>query len=461
MKFSYKPLFIAMLCGVLGLASAAASPQYLMKFRAAGVRAAGAPAPGTGTNPADPASSGLVLSASSLTFSETWVSLLSGEQVVQVSNPTSTPLAVLGAALTSGAEDFRMTNECGTVAPGGTCRVLVLYAPNAAGPDTGTLAITTAAGTTNVALSGSAKAPSVTLSTPVFADAYYPVRSTGVARLTNDSFEAITLTTPTQMSFSMPRQVFRMDSTTCGTSLAPGASCDTAFSTNFTIPGQRTSVFTIKTSAGDRPITVTAMVWAGQAVLAPDASITFEDTTVTATSVIKSVTLSNTGNAPLTFTGISLEKKQAFEQSNNCGAPLSPGQSCIVNLVFAPSIAGRFADSLVVGHDGLGTPAMSMLGDARPVAAVFTVLPKAGPNGGNMEVTWSVTGMPEPNTVRLSCLSATLWDGAWGGGTVYGNNRSVEMQSAPGTFDCRIFVTYPSGSGYDTSFEFRHTYTVP
>jgi hypothetical protein len=471
--FDIKTLPIALLCSALAVAPALASPQYVLRFSAAGLVANGAPqAP---ADPVGPGPSGLAIGPASLSFGQTWVSLLSDEQVVQVTNPTAAARTVLSAALTSGAENFRITNECGAVAPGGACRVVVLFAPNVAGSLTGTLVITTDAGSASVALSGVAKAPSVTLSSPVFADAVYPATSSAVTRLTNEGFEAITLTPPARVNLSIPRTRFVVGPSACGTTLAAGASCDTPLTTTSTplSAGLLSSTLTVQTSAGNRTVNLSAMVIAGQLStgLSADTSGSqytlpaFPARDVNTSSEPRSIVLANTGNAPLNLSGISLVSRVDFEQSNNCGGPLQPGQSCTVNVSFTPTAAVNAADTLLIGHDGLGGQSVAVSGNGVPVVTTFTITPKVGPNGGNLEVSRAVAGVVVgKGSVILDCPNAYLFTGVsesiQPSTRDTGNNITREMLSGSGTFSCQLSVGYEAGAGFQYLYR-TLTYTVP
>jgi parallel beta-helix repeat protein len=100
-----------------------------------------APGPVLGTNPG------------SLSFGSTVVGAHAATQTVTVSN-TGTAAATVSGVATTG--DFSQTNNCGTVAVGGSCAVTVTFTPTAGGARTGTLTVTSNANNspTKVALSG-------------------------------------------------------------------------------------------------------------------------------------------------------------------------------------------------------------------------------------------------------------------------------------------------------------------
>jgi FtsP/CotA-like multicopper oxidase with cupredoxin domain len=68
------------------------------------------------------------------------------------------------------------------------------------------------------------------------------------------------------------------------------------------------------------------------------------------------VTLSNTGTAPMTITGISISGSNHFSQSNNCGGSLAIGASCTINVTFSTNQAQTVTGTLNVSDNAPGSP---------------------------------------------------------------------------------------------------------
>src|SRR5207248_1165616 len=90
-------------------------------------------------------------------------------------------------------------------------------------------------------------------------------------------------------------------------------------------------------------------------------SLTFPSQTVGTTSAAQAVTLSNSGNAPLSITSIAITGTNAgnFAQTNNC--PFSPstlaaGANCTINTKFTPSATGTRSATLSVSDNAAGSP---------------------------------------------------------------------------------------------------------
>ncbi len=71
-------------------------------------------------------------------------------------------------------------------------------------------------------------------------------------------------------------------------------------------------------------------------------------------SPAQTVTLSNSGNAPLSVAGISVSP--SFSQTNTCSAPLAPGASCSIAVRFSPSAKGSVKGSLTINDNASNSP---------------------------------------------------------------------------------------------------------
>jgi hypothetical protein len=114
-----------------------------------------------------------------------------------------------------------------------------------------------------------------------------------------------------------------------------------------------------------------------QASLSP-ASLGFTGESVGVASPAQQVVLSNTGDAALTVSNIAITPTGDFTQSNTCGAILSAGSTCTINVTFTPSAAGNRTGTLTV-TDNTGNVAgstqavpLSGIGLAVPVVSLST-----------------------------------------------------------------------------------------
>ena len=89
------------------------------------------------------------------------------------------------------------------------------------------------------------------------------------------------------------------------------------------------------------------------ATLSPT-SLTFGNQVVNTTGTAQTVTLSNTGTAGLTVSGIFTSGD--FSQSNTCPATLNAGSSCDIQITFQPTAAGERSGLLTVSNNSVPAP---------------------------------------------------------------------------------------------------------
>jgi len=101
-------------------------------------------------------------------------------------------------------------------------------------------------------------------------------------------------------------------------------------------------------------------------------SLTYANQNVNTSSASQSVTITNFGGSPLTFS--SIVTYAGFVQTNNCGSSLTAGSSCTVNVSFAPTVTGAANGTLILSDNSgnLGsTQVVALNGVAtQPVALV-------------------------------------------------------------------------------------------
>jgi hypothetical protein len=338
------------------------------------------------------------LSATTLAFGNQTVGTTSAAKSVSISN-TGTASLVLGTITATGtnAADFAPSKCSGsTLAPGASCAVDVTFTPAALNARSATLSIpSNASGSPHgVALSGSgvaAPAPAVALNPTSLAFGNQTVGGsvTKPITLTNSGSAALGIT-----SIATAGSGFT-SAHNCATTLAAAASCTISVTFAPTAAVASAGTVTITSAAAGSPHTVglsgtgtapTPLV--PVATLAPVA-VDFGPVTLNTPSTMKSVSLSNTGNAPLSLTAVNLAGTNAgeFSQTNNCplGGSLSPGASCTINSKFTPAAEGARAATLTLSSNATGSPAVDLKGtgivqasataQVAPTLAVFGSVP--------------------------------------------------------------------------------------
>ena len=148
---------------------------------------------------------------------------------------------------------------------------------------------------------------------------------------------------------------------TCGTTLAPQASCFIHGHFQPTATGPATAAVTITDSDSSSPQTIalsgTGVAPAG-AITLQMSSLNFSSINVGSSSGAQSVTVTNTGAAVVNIGSIAVTGTNAseFAFANNCGSSLAIGASCIIHGHFAPTAIGAASAAVTITDDAAGSP---------------------------------------------------------------------------------------------------------
>src|SRR5207302_1208012 len=155
---------------------------------------------------------------------------------------------------------------------------------------------------------------------------------------------------------------------TCPTragSVAPGASCTISVSFTPAGPGARAAAVNITDDAAGSPQSVSLT---GTGVTPPTATLSamsspFGNQRVGTTSPAQTVTLTNSGGAPLNLTSITITGTQtadyAFAAGNTCptgAGSVGPGASCTISISFTPAATGARAATVNITDDAADSP---------------------------------------------------------------------------------------------------------
>jgi hypothetical protein len=185
--------------------------------------------------------------------------------------------------------------------------------------------------------------------------------------LTNSGDAALTINS---ISRSGPNRGDFAQSNTCpsgsSTLLAAGASCFINVTFTPTAAGSRSASVTITDNASGSPQSV-ALSGSGTTASAPavslgPTSLSFGHQQVNTTSEVRTVTLTNSGNASLTIESIGLSGPHSsdFAQSNTCPSSsstlLAAGASCTISVTFTPTAAGSRSANVTITDKASGSP---------------------------------------------------------------------------------------------------------
>ena len=285
------------------------------------------------------------ISPTSLTFAAQQVQSVSAAQTITIGNTGTLDLNISSISLTG---DFTETDNCSgqPVAPAATCQIGVTFDPSQSGARTGLMTIfgNVTGGQITVSLSGTAIAAGTIVLTPSALS--FPATAIGspsaplFLTVANTGGESVNLTGETITSD------FAISTNTCGKSLASQYSCTLGVVFTPTAAGARSGVLTVTDAIGTQ---TTPLSGTGQAPatdgLAPT-SLSFAGQQVGTTSAPQQVTLTNSGDQPLT--SIAATATGDFTAVNNCGTLLQAHATCAIAVSYVPTIVGAESGTLTV-----------------------------------------------------------------------------------------------------------------
>jgi hypothetical protein len=411
---------------------------------------------GTGTAP------GPVLAASpgGLSFAGTVVGATAAAQTVTVTNSGTASATVSGVTVTG---DFSQTDNCGTIAVGGSCAVTVSFRPTAGGSRTGTLTITSNANnsptavplsgtgidaTTNIAAGKPASASSSTgtfvASNLTDADASSYWESTNgvfpqwaqVDLGQNYGVGKVVLKLPPSTAWGARTETLSLQGSTDGSNFStilgstgytfdPNANNNTVTITfgattaryvraNITAntgwAAGQLSDFQVFPSGGGGPSSATLSVNPG--------SLTFGSQALNTSSGAQTATVTNTGSAAAAVSGISATGD--FTQTNTCGSSIAAGGSCTVSVTFRPTAAGTRTGGVTIGSNASNSPSTIALsgtgagststnlaaGKATSESSHTDVYASSNVTDGNQNTYWESANNAFPQWVQVDLGSA-------------------------------------------------------
>jgi hypothetical protein len=136
-------------------------------------------------------------------------------------------------------------------------------------------------------------------------------------------------------------------------------------------------------------------------------SLTFGNQIDGSTSAAQNVTLTNAGDATLNISSIGVLGPD-FNETNQCGSSLSPGQSCTISVTFTPVTAGARVGTLNVADDAGGSPQkVNLTGTGTDF--VLTASPRTATISRGQSAQFTITLTPTTGftaAVSLSCSGA-------------------------------------------------------
>jgi sugar lactone lactonase YvrE len=376
-------------------------------------------------------------SPTSIAFGNQIINTTSPAQMVTITNSSAVTLTITSVAVTGGnAGDFAQTNTCSTpVAAGGTCTISVTFTPTAVGARASAVLVTDNAANSpqSIALSGTgvATAAVVSLNPTSLTFTSQNTGTTSAAKtvvLTNTGNATLTITS---IAVGGANAGDFAQTNTCGASVAASGTCTISVTFSPTAAGARTASVLLTDNANGSPqsilLTGTGAVLAPTVSLSP-ASLTFASQLTTTASAVKTVTLSNTGNSALTFTGgnqagISITGANAadFTQTNTCGTSVAAGANCVISVTFKPATGtstGARVAAISIADNATGSPQTVALA------------------GNGVSIALTATGSASATVTKGQTATYNLQLAATGGVSTDSFNVTVTCSGAPTLSTC-------------------------
>lgn len=300
-------------------------------------------------------------SSSSLGFKNTLIGSNSSESL-KLTNAGNASL-ILKALTFSGEFTLGSSSKClvGTkLDPGQSCVLEVLFSPKSSGSKKGTLVVETNASpsSSTIALEGLGELPKamISLSTSSLNFGKVDLGSSSASQLViiKNSGQA-PLVFPQGFTMSSDFSFGGSGSCKVNVAYAPGQSCTASVVFKPKVLGQRSGVLTIISNATNSLQTV-SLVGEGINPKKPIASVSikemnFGNVKIGMRSVVKIVTITNSGTGPLSITeAFSISGPFAFGGSGTCSVNgvYGPGQKCTASVIFLPKKSGLQSGELLI-----------------------------------------------------------------------------------------------------------------
>src|SRR5207245_754000 len=249
---------------------------------------------------------------------------------------------------------------------------------------------------------------------------------------------------------------------TCPTgagSVAPGASCTISVSFTPLAPGARAAAVNITNDAVGSPQSVSlAGTGIAPAVTLAPANLAFGTQRVSTPSPVQTVTLTNSGTAPLSIATAVLGGANAGEfalaAGTTClnGATLAAGANCVLNLTFTPTAASARTATATITDDAAGSPQSVSLTGTGVTPPTATLSATSSPFGNQrvgttspaQTVTLTNSGRSEERRAGNTIIGAQAADFAFAAGNTCPTGAG---SVAPGA-SCTISISFtPAATG--------------
>lgn len=418
-------------------AAAAGAQTGTLSVEAAGVDTLSVPLSATA------AAQELTLTAQSTlaAFDDTAVGATSVVQAVTVTNTGNVPVQVAAVSALSVENAYAQANNCGgPLNVGASCQVNLTFAPTHLGAHPGRLVLTYGPKSLEVVLQATGLQGSLhaAASTLELGTAVVGVPASRTLALTNEGNAPLALSA----AQATPDE-FTVDSTNCPATLAAQQGCTVTVTFAPTAAGARTGQLTLTSAVNTVVVSLTGQSTKPAISVTPE-NVSFSPVQVGATAPTKTLSVRNTGSAPLTVSAIGFTAGASdFAQANDCSV-VAVGASCSITVNFTPSQAGTRTATLVLTHDGDdGVSVVSLTGQSQLAEAVLSVPTFSASVAGSSSTATAVL-----TNSGIGAVSVTPPDASSVSGTGFSLTGTTCSPSLPAGASCNIVIAFtPTANG--------------
>lgn len=369
------------------------------------------------------------LSASALPFGNVTVGQ-SASRTLSVLNTGNEPLVHPVVATTSAY--LSATHNCPTTLnAGSSCDVNVVFAPASPSALNGQVQVTfDTAGTLSASATGEGMGPmlSVDAASTNFGTVVTGQTASHIYTLSNDG------NAPAPLTFSSLNGSVTLagDCPVAPATLAAGAVCHAALTYAPNAVGTLSGSFTIASTLNSLALSYTGNAIAQPSFSTSTATVDFGNMLVGAASTL-AVRILNDGTSTLGAPSVWLDGTD-FTQTNNCATGVAVGQSCTVNLSFAPSVRKSYSSNLHVSFPYATTKTVALNATAQG-AALAADFPSQSFGAVNINETGTVAYV----LTNSGEVSAPLTFGALP--VMVTRTGTCGASLAPGS-NCTVYLTY-------------------
>ena len=200
------------------------------------------------------------------------------------------------------------------------------------------------------------------------------------------------------------------ETNTCSGSLPPGSQCTISVTFTPTVAGIRKASVAITDSAPGSP-QVLNLTGSTSTLTLSATSLSFGNQQLGVPGTPQSITATNDGTVPLTFS--SIVASGDFSETDNCTkAPLQPTTNCVINVTYTPTTAGSSVGALTLTDNAPGSPQVVLLtgtGFGQQSDFTFSAAPTSAavPAGKSAQFNLTISpigGFAQPITLSCSGL---------------------------------------------------------